>query len=81
MADRRITSNDFSRANLDRLAEVHIRRYANRVTAGQLGSREVNLTECRAYLEIWRKVKANPDFTTLPKECQREVVDAINAGE
>jgi protein gp37 len=69
---------DTSVKNVERLVEIHVNRYANRVRLAKSGGRGYNLGECERYLAIWQSVEqAGCDFSKCSKAAQNEICDAI----
>ncbi len=66
----------YQKENIKRLTDMHIRRYEGRIASG---SKVVNLTECQAYLDIWKSIAAKDyEWLKLDSREKGEVGDAID---
>lgn len=74
-----ITENMKSPDVLERLHEIHVRRYASRMKAAEQNPAGFRVGELRHLLALWQEVKdKNFCFSDLSPEARCEVEDAID---
>lgn len=65
----------YSKENIKRLTDMHIRRYEGRIKSG---SPAVNVAECQVYLGLWKSIAAKDyEWLKLDSHEKGEVGDAL----
>ena len=75
---QRVMAIDTTKENLQRLTDMHLRRYSNRLRAAKAGVRGYRQDELQHLITLWEEVRhMDHDFSKLSKPAVYEVLDAI----
>lgn len=79
---KRMDKPDLSEENIKRLADIHIRRFSNRIELGNRGEPYIRVNECEHYLTIWKSIQEKKySWDSLSEQERNEIEDAIYSGE
>lgn len=70
---------DITEENFNRIVELHIRRYSNRIKQAEINPTGIRVGECVELLGLWGRIKliGYEERARIPESAKCELLDAI----